>query len=59
MKNNEKYIADQTKEKTDEKNDLDYFYFNLSKKNEVVMPSEKESSWEQLRDITWDPGRGD
>lgn len=39
---------------------LKYFYFDMSEKNhEVVLPSEKESAWEKLHDITWDQGRGD
>lgn len=39
---------------------LKYFYFDLSEKNhEIALPSEKESAWENLHDITWDPGRGD
>ena len=37
-----------------------YFYFDLSKKNEqVVLPIEEETVWEQLHEITWDPARGD
>lgn len=39
---------------------LKYFHFDMSEKNhEVVLPSEKESAWEKLHDITWDQGRGD
>ncbi len=39
---------------------LKYFYFDLSEKNhQIILPSEKESAWEKLHDITWDPGRGD
>lgn len=39
---------------------LNFFYFDLSEKNhEIVLPVEKETAWEQIHEITWDPGRGD
>ena len=39
---------------------LNFFYFKLSEKNhEIVLPIEQETTWEQLHEITWDPGRGD
>lgn len=39
---------------------IKFFHFDLSEKNhEIVLPVENETAWEQLHDITWDPGRGD
>ncbi len=41
-------------------NSLRFFHFDLSEKNhEVVLPIEEETAWDQLHEITWDPGRGD
>ncbi len=41
-------------------NGLKFFHFDLSEKNhEIVLPVEEETAWEQLQEITWDPGRGD
>jgi len=39
---------------------IKFFHFDLSEKNhEIVLPPEEETTWEQLHEITWDPGRGD
>lgn len=36
------------------------FHLDMSQKgHQVVLPVEEETAWEQLREITWDPGRGD
>lgn len=39
---------------------IKFFHFDLSEKNhEIVLPTEEETAWEQLHEITWDPGRSD
>ena len=39
---------------------IKFFHFDLSEKNhEIILPVEEETAWEQLNEITWDPGRSD
>lgn len=56
----DKNVLDVSEKKSLNAEGMAYFHFDLSEKgHEVIIPFEEESSWEQLNDITWDPGRGD